>query len=98
MLPLVARWLELGHVAEVYPFSSALTSEEPPIFARHSQRGKRGHRYGRNILYSRGVSVTMSGSRQAVTDGKGGRCCPVVAGRLVEDMGEMIGHSFLTES
>ena len=36
-------------------------------------------------------------SRQAVAYRKGGCSCPVVAGRLVQDMGEMIGHGFLTQ-
>src|SRR5207248_1022032 len=40
----------------------------------------------------------MSRSRQAVMDGESGRGGSVVAGRLVEDMGEMIGHGFLTQT
>jgi len=36
--------------------------------------------------------------RQAVTDGKGGCSGSVVAGRLVEDVGEVIGHGFLAQS
>ena len=41
--------------------------------------------------------MIMSKSRQTVTDGKGGRGSPVVAGRLVEDMGEVIGYGFLAQ-
>ena len=40
----------------------------------------------------------MSRSRQSVPDRKGGCSGPVVAGSLVEDMGEMIGHGFLAQS
>src|SRR6266536_82763 len=51
-------------ITEAYLFSVTLASEKPPIFAEHPQMGRRDHRYGRNLLYSRGVSVTMSRSRQ----------------------------------
>lgn len=33
-----------------------------------------------------------------MTDGKGGSSGPVVAGRLIEDVGEVVGHSFLAQS
>ena len=35
---------------------------------------------------------------QAVADRKSGSGCPVLTGRLIEDVGEVIGHGFLTES
>ena len=37
-------------------------------------------------------------SGQAVADRKSGCGCPVLAGCFVEDMGEVIGHGFLTQS
>ncbi len=37
-------------------------------------------------------------SGQAVADGKRGGGCPVLAARLVEDMGEVVNHGLLTES
>ncbi len=37
-------------------------------------------------------------SGQAVADRKSGCGCPVLAGRFVEDMGEVIGHGFLTQT
>src|SRR2546421_10645632 len=54
-------------------------------------------RDGRNVLYFAKVGAAVRKSRQAVTYRKGGRSCPVVTARLVEDMGEMIGHGFLTQ-
>ena len=40
----------------------------------------------------------MCQSGQTVTDRKSSCGCPVLAGRLIEDMGEVIGHGFFTES
>src|SRR5438874_9359281 len=37
-------------------------------------------------------------SGQAVADRKSGCGCPVLAGCFVEDMGEVIGHGFLTQT
>src|SRR5712691_11303056 len=55
-------------------------------------------RYGRNALYVASAGAAVRRLRQAVTDGKGGCSGPVVAGRLVEDMGEVIGHGFLAQA
>src|SRR5712691_68951 len=57
----------------------------------------RGSRY-RRILPGGGKRPATSRSCQSVADSKRGCGCPVLAGRLIEDVREVIGHCFLTES
>src|SRR6184192_3297558 len=61
--------------------------------------------YRTEEILNEGVFSLMGGtwlarcrSGQAVADRKSGCGCPVLAGCFVEDMGEIIGHGFLTQT
>src|SRR6266567_7430805 len=44
-----------------------------------------------------GVCEVVSRSGQAVVEGEGGGCGPILAGRLGEDVGQVVGDGFLAE-
>src|SRR5260370_32021007 len=61
--------------------------------------------YGREVGTSEGETALVGGpeptkcqSGQSVADRKRGCRCSILTGSLIEDVGEVIGHSFLTES